>query len=133
MESKKLVINEEMLAFLNMKLIDIETAHKMNTETKNVIVEWPPDEPFNIPTVTLEQAREAMKLLKRNEAINDLDKQIIIDDLMSIIRLVRYSDPKSWKVGRSGGQDSYAGLPDIMRTIDTELKKIGINLMEETK
>ena len=55
------------------------------------------------------------------------------DDLLSIIKLIRYSDSKSWKVGQSGGQDSYVGQPDIMRVIDTGLKKIGINLMEKTK
>lgn len=56
-----------------------------------------------------------------------------IDNLLAIIKLIRYSDSKSWKVGQSGGQDSYVGLPDIMRTIDAELKKIGINLMENGK
>ena len=79
-------------------------------ESKKLVINL--DKHFNKTMINLEQVR---------------------DDLMSIIRLVRYSDPKSWKVGQSGGQDSYAGLPAIMRTIDTELKKRGINLIEETK
>lgn len=95
----------------------------------------PTNEPFKEPILTTDQARAAMQLLKQTSIspIIDSDQQRIIDDLMKIIRLVRYSDSKSWKVGQSGGQDSYVGLPHIMRTIDTELKKIGINLTEDVK
>jgi hypothetical protein len=92
------------------------------------------NETANKPILTMDQARAAMQLIKQTSIspIIDSDQQRIIDDLMEIIRLVRYSNPKSWKVGNCGGQDSYAGLPHIMRTIDTELLKKGISL-EATK
>jgi len=62
---KKLAVSQEMLDLINMKLIDIETANKINAELKNVKVEYPPDETgINVSGITLEQAREAMRKLK---------------------------------------------------------------------
>ena len=62
---KKLAVSQEMLDLINMKLIDIETANKINADKKNVKVEYPPDETgINVSGITMEQVREAMRKLK---------------------------------------------------------------------
>jgi hypothetical protein len=66
MESKKLVINQEAMDLLTqsgIKLIDLKLAKQIQSESKDVKVEYPHDEPFNVTGVTLEQAREAAKKL----------------------------------------------------------------------
>lgn len=110
----------------------LEKVRRETLAAFNETANKPANEPFKEPILTTDQARAAMQLLKQTSIspIIDSDQQRIIDDLMEIIRLVRYSDPKSWKVGNCGGQDSYAGLPHIMRTIDTELLKKGISILE---
>lgn len=66
MEKKKLEVSQEMLDLINLKLIDIETANKIKEESRNVKIEYPIDEPFNVSGITLEQAREAAKKLNIN-------------------------------------------------------------------
>jgi len=99
--------------------------HCLNLKVKNVVEkdigEWHDDHPLN-KKITCEAEYKRL--------FGDKVDEKTIDNLLSIIKLIRYSDSKSWKVGQSGGQDSYFGQPYIMRVIDTELKKIGINLME---
>lgn len=48
MEKKKLEVSQEMLDLINLKLIDIETANKIKEESRNVKIEYPIDEPFNL-------------------------------------------------------------------------------------
>jgi len=96
--------------------------HCLDLKVKNMVEkdigEWHDDHPLNKKAIC---ETEYKRLFGETKG----------DDLLAIIKLIRHSDSSSWKVGQSGGQDSYFGQPHIMRVIDTELKKIGINLTED--
>ena len=51
------------------------------------------------------------------------DLQIKIKKIQPLLLKLR-DDPSLWKLGRAGGQDSYAGLPPAMRIIDVIIKEM---------